>query len=406
MKRVALSLVSVFALGGVAHAGGLGRPNGISARGVGMGGAWTAFADDSTAVYFNPAALSEVEPQANVGAEVVVGPRTYTPVADDGTRGPAQKATVVAPVPSAGVVGRFWYEGQPSRFTLGGGVWNTYGGKVAFPKKGLPALDSTQDAVVEASAGTAMRISDKLSIGAAIRVGVGLFSIAATQMPYDADLSATGIGVAMAWGILFRPVDKVRIGAAWRSPMNITTTGSGQITGASGLEQVSVEHQQAWPQSASLGVGISATPQLKVAAQVDWVQWSTLTELVVQLPGSGNPDQIYREDWDDSWTVRLGGDYAVTPAVAIRAGAYLDTAAVPDRTIERQYLDSRKIGVAGGGSFRFGAWRVDAAIDVVVPSTRTIPQNTATTPDYERAKAPGDYRGTLVTFEASVARVF
>lgn len=403
MKRAALSLIL---LGSTAHAGGLGRPNGISARGVGMGGAWTAFVDDSTAVWFNPGALSDVEPQANVGAEVVVGPRTFTPVADDGTRGPAQEATVVAPVPSAGVVGRFSYDGQPSRFTLGGGVWNTFGGKVAFPKSGMPALDSTEDAVVEASAGTAVRISDKLSIGAALRVGIGLFSVESTQMPYDAELSATGVGVAMAWGMLWKPVDKVRVGLAWRAPMNITTTGSGQLDGASGLEQVSVEHEQAWPQSASLGLGIAATPALRLAAQVDWVQWSTVTDLVVKLPGSGNPDQIYREDWDDSWTVRLGGDYAVSKAVALRAGAYVDTAAVPDRTIERQYLDSRKIGVAGGGSFRFGAWRVDAAVDFVLPNTRTVPQNTATTPDYDRAKAPGDYRGTLLTFEASVARVF
>lgn len=403
MRRAALSLVLVTS---VAHAGGLGRPNGISARGVGMGGAWTAFVDDATAVWFNPAAMSEIEPQANVGAELVVGPRTYTPVADDGTRGAAQDATVVAPVPSAGVVGRFWYDGRPSRFTLGGGVWNTYGGRVAFPKTGMPALDSTEEAVIEASAGTALRISDKLSIGASIRVGIGLFSVESTQMPYDAKLSASGLGVAMAWGLLFRPVDKLRIAAAWRAPMNITTTGSGQLQGAGGLEQVSVEHEQAWPQSASLGVGISATPALRLAAQVDWVQWSTVTDIVVQLPGSGNPDVVYREDWDDSWTVRLGGDLAVTKAVALRAGAYLDTAAVPDRTIERQYLDSRKLGVAGGGSVGFGAWRVDAAVDFVLPNTRTVPQNTAATPDYERAKAPGDYRGSLLTFEASVGRVF
>lgn len=399
MKRAALSVILV---GSVAHAGGLARPNGISARGVGMGGAWTAFVDDATAVWFNPGALAEVEPQANVGGEMVIGPRTFTPVADDGTRGPAQKATVAQPVPSAGVVGRFSYDDRPSRFTLGGGVWNTYGGKVSFDKKGLPALDSTQEAVIEASAGAAVRISDKLSIGAALRVGIGLFSADTTQLPYDAQLSASGLGVAMAWGMLFRPVDKVRIGLAWRAPMNITTTGSGTLEGAS----VSVEHEQAWPQSASLGVGISATPALRIAAQVDWTQWSTVTDIVVSLPGSGNPDVIYREDWDDSWTVRLGGDYAVSKAVAIRAGAYIDTTAVPDRTIERQYLDSRKIGVAGGGSYRFGAWRVDAAVDFVVPNTRTVPQNTPTTPDYERAKAPGDYRGTLLTFEASVARVF
>lgn len=407
MRRAARSLLLVaFSVAGTAHAGGLGRPSGISARGVGMGGAWTAFVDDATAVWFNPAAMSEIEPQAQVGGELVIGPRTYTPVADDGTRGADQNATVVAPVPSAGLVGRFSYDDRPSRFTLGGGVWNTYGGKVAFDKSGMPALDSTEDAVIEASAGTAVRVSDKLSIGASIRVGIGLFSVESTKLPYDASLSASGVGVAMAWGLLFRPVEKVRIAAAWRAPMNITTTGSGQIDGAGGLEQVSVEHEQAWPQSASLGVGLSATPALKVAAQVDWTQWSTVTDLVVSFPGSGNPDQVYPEAWEDNWTVRLGGEYAASKALALRAGAYLDTAAVPDRTLERQYLDSRKIGVAGGGSVSFGAWRVDAAVDFVVPNTRTVPQNTATTPDYDRAKAPGDYRGSLVTFEASVARVF
>ncbi|CAN5873603.1 outer membrane protein transport protein [soil metagenome] len=407
MRRPAFAVILASVLpSGAAHAGGLGRPNNISSRGVGMGGAWTAWVDDATAVWFNPAALSDVEPQIDVGAEVVVGPRTFTPVADDGTRGAPQKATVVAPVPSIGVVGRFWYDGQPSRFTLAGGVWNTFGGQVAFPKTGMAALDETQDAVIEASAGTAMRISDKLSIGASFRLGIGLFAVKATKMPYDADLSALGLGVSMAWGVLFKPTDRVRIGAAWRAPLRITTSGDGTIVGASGLEQVSVEHKQVWPQSASLGIGIAATPRLKLAVQGDWMQWSIVKDLVVKLPGSGNPDQIYREDWDDSWTVRVGADYAVTKAVAVRGGAYYDTSAVPDRTSERQYLDSNKIGVSAGGSFRTGPWRIDTAVDFLLPNTRTIPQNTPATPDYERAKAPGDYKGTLFTFEASVARVF
>jgi long-chain fatty acid transport protein len=402
------ALLAALLAAGTAHAGGLGRPNNISARGVGMGGAWTAFADDATAVWFNPAALSDIDPQVNVGAEVVVGPRSYTPVADDGTRGPAQKATVVAPLPSVGGVGRFWYDGQPSRFTLGGGVWNTFGGQVAFDKTGMKALDETQDAVVEASAGTALRISDKLSIGASFRLGVGLFAVKATKNPYDADLSASGIGVAMAWGILFKPTDKVRIGAAWRAPMHITTTGTGTYVDTTNMtQQTAVEHEQDWPQSASLGLGIQASPNLKLALQVDWVQWSTITDLVVKLPGSGNPDQIYNEQWNDGWTGRAGADVTVSKAVALRGGVYADTSAVPDRTIERQYLDSFKVGVAAGGSFRTGPWRIDAALDLVPPlATRTVKQNTAMTAEYDRAKAPGDYKGTLITFEASVARVF
>lgn len=405
IKRATFASILLAAVS--AHAGGLGRPNTISARGVGMGGAWVAFVDDATAVYFNPAALTEADPQAHVGAEVVVGPRTFTPVADDGTRGPAQKATVVAPVPSAGGVGRFTYNDRPSRFTLGGGIWNTYGGQVSFPKTGMAALDSTQDAVLEANVGTGLRLSDKLSIGAAFRLGIGLFAVKSTMLPYDADLAATGIGVSMAWGLHFRPTDKVKIGVSWRAPMTLTASGDGTVDISGGVQRVSVEHEQQWPQSASVGVGIQPTPELKLATQVDWTQWSTVGELVVQLPGSGLPDQVYREDWDDSWTIRAGGEYAVTKTAAIRAGAYYDTTAVPDRTIERQYLDSNKIGVSAGGSIGFGGgWRVDAAADFVIPSTRTVKQNTSGAPEYERSKAPGDYRGSLITFEASVARVF
>src|SRR5262249_47137458 len=103
-----------------------------------------------------------------------------------------------------------------------------------------------------------------------------------------------------------------------------------------------------------------------------------------------------------------GGELAATSALVVRAGAYLDTAAVPDRTIERQYLDSNKIGVAAGAGYRIGSWRAEAAIDVVLPSTRTVPNNVAPTMAFpaERNKAPGDYAGTLVTFELGVARAF
>ena len=146
---------------------------------------------------------------------------------------------------------------------------------------------------------------------------------------------------------------------------------------------------------------------IKLAAQVDWMQWSTITDIVVRLPGSGNPPSIFEENWNDSWTFRLGADYALTKAVAIRGGAYHDTPAVYERVIERQYIDSKKFGFSAGTSVRRGAWRVDLAMDLIPPlATRTVPLPMPTTPDYERAKAPGEYKSFLLTFEASVARVF
>ena len=403
MKKLALLLVATSA-----RAGGLGRPNGISAHGVGMGGAFTAWADDATAVYFNPAALDVIDPHVMVGGELVVGPRSYTPIADDGSRGDAQKATAVAPLPSAGVTGRFSYNGERSPFSLGAGVWNTFGGKIGFPKTGMPALDATEDAAIEVDAGAALRISDKLAIGGSFRFGIGLFAIDSTAMPYDAQLAASGIGVAMAWGVLVRPSETTRIGATWRSPLRITTSGSGTIQFASGAEQEQLQHDQNWPQQVSLGGGWQPAPAVKLAAQVDWTEWSQIHELAIRFPAMPAIDQVYPEAWRDSWAFRLGGEYAASSAVCVRAGAYFDSDAVPDRTIERQYLDSNKLGIAAGAGVRAAGWRADAAIDVVLPSTRTVPNNTAQTMAFpaDRNKAPGDYAGTLVTFELAVARPF
>jgi len=372
-----------------------------------MGGAWTAWADDASAVYFNPAALDDADQQVDVGGELVVGPRSYTPVADDGTRGAAQKATVVAPLPSVGVVGRFQNEDEPSRFTLGAGVWNTFGGQVSWPKTGQPALDATQDAVIEANAGASLRVSDRLALGAALRLGLGLFSVDSTMDPFDSHLSASGVGVAMTWGALVRPTDHVRIGLAWRSPLRITTEGSGTVTFGATPEAQQVRHDQVWPQQASLGVGWRAAPRVRLALQADWTAWSQVKDLAVRFPASPGMDQVYREDWHDGWTVRAGGEYAWS-TVAARAGAYIDTNAVPDRTIERQYLDSNKVGLSAGASAHLQGWRVDGALDWVLPGTRSVPNNNAQTASFpaDRNKAPGDYKGTLVTVELAVGHGF
>ena len=404
MKRVlALLLIS-----STAYAGGTVRPNGISARGVSLGGAWVAWADDATAIYFNPGALDAMEPQVTLGAEYVLGPRKYTPIAADGTRGEPQETTIASPVPTLGLVGRFNYNDQPSRFTLGLGVWNTFGGRVAYPKTGMPALDATQDLCIEVNGAAALHISDRFAIGGAFRLGIGFFHVESTMNPFDADLSSSGVGVGMTWGALIRPTDRLRIGLNWRSPMRITTKGSGTVTNLGVTDRHDIRHDQNWPQTVQLGFAYSATSKLRLAAQVDWSQWSQIDTIEVIFPAGGLPDQIYPEYWNDNWTVRLGGEYAVSRKVQLRAGTYYDTPAVPDRTLERQYSDSHKVGVSLGASLHAAGWRFDAAGDAIIPRLRTVENNANAVEgvDALRNKAPGDYIGSLITFELAATRQF
>ena len=406
MSRKKLAVV-LLAAAGSAQAGGLQRPNGISARGTGMGGAWNVWADDGTAVYFNPAALDNAEEEIEVGGEFVYGPRSYTPILDDGTKGLAQKTTVSAPLPVLGVVGRVTNDDQPSRFTIGGAVYNSYGGNVSYKPTGNPALDSTEDAVIEAAVGTSFRVSDRLALGASLRLGIGLFALDATQNPFDAHLSANGVGGSFALGALFKPTDDFRVGVSYRAPMRITTDGTGTVTLPAGETPESVRHDQVWPQSASLALGYRAAPGLKLTVQGDWTQWSQLAQLTVRFPANASLDQVYREDWKDNWTARAGGEYA-WDAYAVRAGGYVDTNAVPDRTIERQYFDLLKAGVTVGGTVRAAGWRIDGAFDGSIPTSRTVPNNHAETSAFsaDRNKSPGVYTGTLFTFELAVAHGF
>ncbi|NVB82933.1 MAG: hypothetical protein HOV81_31435 [Kofleriaceae bacterium] len=401
MKLVTTTLV--LAVAGTAHAGGLQRPNGISARGVGMGGAFVAFADDATAIYFNPAALDAMAPEIMVGGELVYGPRTYTPIG-----GPDQSTTIVAPVPSIGLVGRLGDSDRPSRLTFGLGVFNTFGGDVTYDKTGNPALDATRDIVIELDGSVALHVSDRFSVGAGIRLGLGLFHVESTMLPFDATLSANGVGAGMSLSALVRPTDRLRIGLAWHSPLNVTTKGTGEFDFSGVPTTDTIEHEQHWPQWASLGVGYQATQDLRLAAQVDWTQWSNTDEITVVFPAGALPDQIYPEYWRDSWTVRAGGEYAISPLAALRAGAYFDQYAVPDQSLERQYLDSNKVGVSAGASFHASQWRFDMAVDGIVPSTRTVENNAAEVMNFTPLvnKAPGDHRGTLITFELAAARQF
>jgi long-chain fatty acid transport protein len=400
MKRaLALLLIS-----GTAYAGGTVRPNGISARGVSMGGAWAAWADDPTAIYFNPGALDAMDPQLMLGAEFVLGPRKYTPLEPDGTTGDPQKTTLASPVPTLGVVGRFNDGDEPSRFTLGLGVWNTFGGRVSYPKTGMPAKDVTQDLCVEVNGAVGFHVSDRFSIGAAARLGLGFFHVETTMDPFDAVLSSSGVGIGATIGALFRPSENVRIGLNWRSPMRVSTKGSGTVSGT----RVEVSHDQNWPQMVQLGLGIQTTPQLKLAFQVDWAQWSQLDTIDIVFPNSSLPTQALPAYWSDNYSARVGGEYAFSHRVQVRAGTYYDSPAVPDLTLERQYSDSHKLGVSLGTSVHAAGWRFDLAADGIIPRSRHIADNSDDVMGVEALQntAPGDYVGSLITFELAAARAF
>lgn len=402
-RRAALAAALTLALAGFAtrgHAGGLERPNGIGARAVGQGGAFAAVADDATAWHWNPGAAALAAPGFVLGGELIIAPRTYVPIDADGNRGEAQSPeTPIVPAPALGVSQRI------GRFTAGLGVWNTYGGQLTYAATGEPAIDESQDLLLEVVLGAAYRLHDRLAVGMTTRIGIGLFEVKTTDRPVTSEISGSGVGLGVGLGVAWRPHPRVAVGAVWRSALDVEVTGTGHLAIGAGLD-LEMVHQQHWPQSAEVGVAIAATRTLRIAAQLDWTAWSSFERLDVRFPADNAADQSFALDWRDTVTGRLGLEWRASPRLALRAGGYVDGNAVPDRTIERQYLDDTKIGGAIGAGLVRGAWRFDLAFDLLTGPPRTVPDNRADVGPFSGLGnvAPGEHSGSVMTFELAVGR--
>lgn len=402
MKRAAITFALGLALApGLARAGGLERPDGIGARAVGQGGAFVAVADDATAWHWNPAGPALAAPNLVLGGELIIAPRRYVPIDAAGTRGAAQEPdTPILPAPALGIAARL-----APRLTAGLGVWNTYGGQLAYPVTGMPAIDRSQDLLIEIPAGLAYRVTDRLALGVTARIGVGLFEVVTTDRPVSSQISGSGVGVGVGAGLAWRPHPRVALGAAWRSALDVDVTGQGHLEVGAGLD-LDMVHRQAWPQSAELGVAIAATQTLRVAVQLDWTGWSSFERLDVRFPSNEAASQSFPLDWSDSLTGRVGVEWRAGARLALRAGAYVDGNAVPDRTIERQYLDDTKLGGALGAGLTRGRWRLDLAVDLLTGPPRTVPDNRAEVGPFTSLAnvAPGEHSGSVLTFELALAR--
>lgn len=407
---------------GLARAGAFGRPNQIDARAVGVGGAFTGLADDPTAVWFNPAGLAQIrETTLLAGLELVsVGfhytPSTCSPGGMTSTSCPEINMSELLPLPTLGFSTRFASRGghDASRLALGFGSFVTMGGVVDFDQAALVnageqrGIIHAQVALYEMVPSLAYKVNDALAVGVSLRAGVmglGLTNFELRQLahPVDAELSGSGAGFGFGLGVLVRPLSWLQVGANYRSRLSVTVTGDGTIPLTQGAtpQRVGFTLTVPWPQAFSVGAAATLAPGLRLLSSVDWTDWSSFDALAPQFSDPNlNANGRLLLDYRDSYTVHAGAEYALGEAGAVRAGYAFDSAAIPDRTLDRQLQDGPRHTVGGGGGLRLGGriW-IDLAGELFFGSTRVVLDNSMSVPRYQANTAPGRYSATLISVE-------
>ncbi|MBK3332594.1 aromatic hydrocarbon degradation protein [Persephonella atlantica] len=202
------------------------------------------------------------------------------------------------------------------RLVIGIGAYGVSGMGVDYrDKDGLNQMHTTLQFMRVVPA-VGYKVNDKLAIGGALHLAWGSLDLGAV-MAYDADgdgapgttWNAAGgqsqsYGIGASIGINYKPLDNVCLGFYYQSSVKMKYKNVFKSNPMSNnFEDLKLEQ----PQEASVGVGFRPIPELKVGFDVRWINWS-------------DADGYKQFKWKDQWVFAVGGEYKVTPRLALRAG--------------------------------------------------------------------------------------
>lgn len=391
---IALTLVSL-----PAHASGyFSLDNGI--RALGRGGAYAVGADDLSAQYYNPAALSHIDgPVAQLSLAAVHQLVTFDRLdSPDYAFDPVKNSALPFIVPNIGVASKLGTED----LTLAVGLYTPYAPTYKYPEDGGQRYSLIEAMMVATTVGpsASYRVGDILSLGA----GVGWSVLAVDQslktsisdLPTDNPAFDTMFEIsvldpfALAWnaGFIIEPEDgPFAIGASITGPTAFEARGSvtGDFTenelytGEGALAKV-IETPSASDDDATLALtlpmvikaGVVVRPSDTVELEVDFVyqMWSVLQEFVITdfemtIETTGEPMVVTDDvglpaNMNNAWSVRAGTEIDTSEKVALRLGTFYESSAVDDSYRSVFMPDAPKLGYGLGASWvAHDRWTLD-----------------------------------------------
>jgi long-chain fatty acid transport protein len=381
-------------LSGLAWAGGYTLVD-SGVRAQGRAGAFVAGANDVSAQWYNPAALTRV-PRNTLSLEGWLTQQTAWFEREDipGVNPFSETVSAADPVfePSGGYVARLGgLHPALAHTTAALGLMVPTGSDYLWPEDGPQryALISAQIRQVYAGPSVAHELTPWLSVGASLqytflKVDQSLVATlceegaasCGSDSPIDdvrLDVSAVDPG-KLTWnaGVLFHPGNVVKIGASVQPGVDFEANGSttsslhpdnglfeGVLTGSTfSDEDATVLVSLPW--TARLGVEVAPTERFRAELTGTWTGWSGTEslrvtdvdlELTTTATGPMRGESIVVTDdvslatgFVDSWSLRLGAEMELHPAITVRVGAYGETGATPEDYANAGVPDADKFG--------------------------------------------------------------
>src|SRR3989344_910140 len=359
-------------------------PQGAAA--TGKSAAFTAQADDPSAIYYNPAGISQLSaPEFLLGTTVIIPRTTYTPSPNQGGRKAREEnQTFFLPQMYAVIpIGR--------DVTAGIGLFTPFGLATDWPIDWDGRFQVTYIAVraTELNPTLSWRPAPWLSIAGGLdiahvtlrqrrqinlsRVGENAGLVPLSGNPEGSvELSGDATSVGSNVGLLITPSDRWQIGASLRSRLHAEeNNGHADFTiPVPALQPFfpdgKVRTEIDLPPVLRTGVLVRPLPQWNVELDVIWTGWSTIDRLVVEFaPGLAMPRGTTDFSWENSLTYNLGTEYR-WPSFALRGGYTFDYSPIPDDTISPLLPDGTRHWFSLGIGYNPPRWNIDLAYTLIL----------------------------------------
>jgi long-chain fatty acid transport protein len=342
-----LLTAALIALAGISlSANGLNL-NGIGSKAIAMGGAFIGQADDYSAIFWNPAGLTQMKSSSiSLFATDLIPSGTYV--------FPAYHidAKTQAGMYPSGAIG--YFKPINEKLLIGiaayvpagtGAKWN--GEDLKVLTKNVAYKWESFVAVITVSPAIAYKFSDMFSMGATLNLDYGLMKIKRGSLgQYSEDLSGFALGAT--FGAMFKPIDRLSIGLTLRTPVKAKFSGEAEMAGAAAIGQSTTsdaEREATLPLWLGLGLSFKATDKLTINADAQYSNWKKIAAIGItyddaawqalkahpQLGAAFNNDFVL--NWADKIQYRFGLEYALCSKLALRAGYYHDPSPSPVETL-------------------------------------------------------------------------
>ena len=418
-----------------------------SASGTGQSAAFVAQADDPSAIYYNPAGMTQLRGLQTSFGTLLLGGTTTFRHASLGTAESTLDGTIAYPLPMNVYVTANLKDlgfAKLGDLSAGLGILSPFGTLIRWPDTGPFSTAVTFAALelVDVKPTLAYKLNDQLSFGLGADIytffnfwgegqaEVKFLSSGAPGLPPAGSLieingrdTAAGFNVSLLY-TPFRNEDGkplTNVGLQYRSQATLHLDGQFLANGALVADSSAT---LVLPQIITGGVALwpvrDGDHEWKLELDVDYTDWKSHRNLDFHL--SNGTTILVPRNWRSTFTIMIGSEYtwlhpAILPEweVAVRGGYWFSQTPVPDTTFSPdvpdadnhaistglglmckgsgRFLGLFQCGRAGGSKWRPKAVGLDLAFQVLLYETRTVSGNQQ--PLTSGTFVDGNYKTTL-----------